>query len=263
MVISLKYCFRFILLLVAILLISDSLYLLYQGKIHVGIVLPLFIGLALLCLTVAWHKIHHYFNQHPKLKTAYLLLWGLFVLWLISLMIFAYQLKTQVQNQIVKQPVQAIIVLGSGTIQGQPTPTLALRLDRAAQLAKQQPQAWVVLSGGLDFRAQHTEAQVMARYLQHKYQIPTQRMLLENRSTSTELNLKNSAVLLAQHQISKDMPIAIVTSDFHTVRAQAIAKKQHYTHSIMLAAETPLETRYNAWLREYFAFISGKILQEY
>ena len=256
-------CFRIILFLVASLLIADSLYLLLQGKIHIGIVLPLLIGTGFLVITLAWTQIQDYLNRHPKIKKTYFILWGLFVIWLMTLAIFAYQLKNHIQDQIINQPVKAIIVLGSGTIRGQPSPTLALRLDRAAQLAQQQPQAWIVLSGGLDFSEQHTEAEVMATYLQQKYRLSTQRMLQEDRSTSTELNLKNSAVLLVEHQISKDMPIAIVTSDFHTIRAQAIAKKQGYSHSMMLAAETPLETRYNAWLREYFAFMSGKILQEY
>ncbi|WP_111894678.1 YdcF family protein [Acinetobacter sp. MB5] len=256
-------CFRIILFLIAGLLIADSLYLLLQGKIHIGIVLPLLIGVGFLAIALAWIQIHHYLNQHPKIEYVYFLLWGLFVIWLITLAIFAYQLKTHIQNQTINQPVKAIIVLGSGTFQGQPSPTLARRLDRAAQLAQQQPQAWLVLSGGLDFSEKDPEAQIMATYLQQKYGLSAQRMLLDKQSTSTELNLKNSAILLAQHQITKDMPIAIVTSDFHTIRAQAIAKKQDYIHSIMLAAETPLETRYNAWLREYFAFISGKILQEY
>ena len=31
----------------------------------------------------------------------------------------------------------------------------------------------------------------------------------------------------------------------------------------MISAETPLNIRYNAWLREYFAFVSGWLLREY
>ena len=32
---------------------------------------------------------------------------------------------------------------------------------------------------------------------------------------------------------------------------------------MMVSAPTPLLIRYNAWLREYFAFISGWLLDEY
>ncbi|MHA3049528.1 YdcF family protein [Acinetobacter sp. ANC 4641] len=264
MIIFLTICFRIILFFVGGILLTDALYLLLQGKIHIGIVLPLIMGIGFLFIALAWQFLHGYLAQHAVLQSAYFIVWGLFGIWLISFMVFIYQLKIHMQTQTqITSPVQAIIVLGSGVIQGQPSPTLERRLDRAAQLAKQQPQAWMVLSGGLDFAESQTEAQVMATYLQQKYGLSRQHMILEDQSTSTELNLKNSAVLLAQHQINKDMPIAIVTSDFHTIRAQAIARKQQYRHSIMFAAETPLQTRYNAWLREYFAFISGKILREY
>lgn len=264
MTILLTICFRIILFFIGSVFLADSIYLLLQGKIHIGIVLPFLMGSGFVLIALAWQFLHGYLGQHPILQSTYFILWGLFAIWLISFVVFIYQLKIHMQAQTnITSPVRAIIVLGSGVIQGQPSPTLALRLDRAAALAKQQPQAWIVLSGGLDFAETVTEAQVMANYLQQKYGLPRQRMLLEDQSTSTELNFKNSAVLLAQHQITKDMPIAIVTSDFHTIRSQAIARKQHYTHSMMFAAQTPLETRYNAWLREYFAFISGKILQEY
>lgn len=259
----LKICFRLILLITGGILCLDSLYLLMLGKIHIGILLPFFIGSLFLFTAIKYKAIQQYLAQNIRLKPLYYILWVVLIAWLISLAFFAYQLRIQIQNQSTIPPVQAIIVLGSGTIQGQPSPTLALRLDRAAQIAKQQPQAWIVLSGGLDFAEKQPEAVIMAKYLQQQYQLSPARMLLEDQSTSTALNLKNSAVLLQQHQIDKTMPIAIVTSDFHTIRAQAIAQKQHYTHSIMLAAPTPIQTRYNAWLREYFAFISGKVLQEY
>ncbi|MNH30168.1 hypothetical protein D3C79_904490 [compost metagenome] len=103
----------------------------------------------------------------------------------------------------------------------------------------------------------------MSRYLEQHYHLAKERMILEDKSTSTELNLMNTKPLLAQHHITLDQPIAIVTSDFHTPRAAAIAKKQGYTQVYTVAAETPLATRYNSWLREYFAFASGWFFNEY
>ena len=54
-------------------------------------------------------------------------------------------------------PVKAIIVLGSGVENGQPSTILAKRLDTAAPLALKQQQAQIVLTGGLDFseKAKH------------------------------------------------------------------------------------------------------------
>jgi uncharacterized SAM-binding protein YcdF (DUF218 family) len=56
--------------------------------------------------------------------------------------------------------------------------------------------------------------------------------------------------------------VAVVTSDFHTLRAQRIARKVGYTRTISVPAPTPLYIRYNAWLREYFATASSWLLRE-
>lgn len=178
-------------------------------------------------------------------------------------MIFAVYLAQHIAPTQLKAPVHAIIVLGSGIQADQPAPTLKQRLDTAAQIAQQQKQSIVVLTGGLGFGEKWTEADVGARYLQQHYHLSTQRLLLEDRSTSTELNLANSAPLMQKKGITLNLPIAIVTSDFHTVRAAAIAKKLGYQQVYMISAETPLNIRYNAWLREYFAFVSGWLLREY
>ena len=70
-------------------------------------------------------------------------------------------------------------------------------------------------------------------------------------------------MILKQLDIPLNAPIAIATSDFHLPRAQAIAAHLGYSNTYPISAPTPLYIRYNAWLREYFAFISGWLLNEY
>ncbi len=55
----------------------------------------------------------------------------------------------------------------------------------------------------------------------------------------------------------------LVTSDFHVMRAERIAGKAGFRSVSSVAAPTPRYLRYNAWLREYFAYISGWLLREY
>lgn len=93
---------------------------------------------------------------------------------------------------------KAIIVLGSGVENGQPSAILAKRLDTAAPVALSQPHAKVVLTGGLDFSEKESEALVMSRYLEQHFHIAKERMILEDKSTSTELNLKT-----VNHYLSK------------------------------------------------------------
>ena len=254
---------RALLFVVGLILFLDGLLLVLQNKIHLGTLLPLAIGLFLLLYTLCYQPINQFMVQHQKLKKIWRLGWILFITWLVSLAGFFIYLVKYNQSSVPNSNIDVIMVLGSGLIQGQASPTLAARLDSAAQLALQQPHAVIVVSGGLDHAETKTEADVMAQYLTTHYPIATTRILKERQSTSTALNLANSAQLLAQRGIDKNATIAIVTSDFHTLRAAAIAKKQGYQHVITVNAPTPLATRYNAWLREYFAYISGAILGEY
>lgn len=254
---------RSVLFITGLILFLDGLVLLLSGKIHLGIVIPFMIGVILCSYAVfyAWFKRH--LQQRPRLRKSWYAAWAIFAIWLLSFILFAAILNHHIQHQTTASKVEAIIVLGSGTKHGKPSPALAKRLDSAAAVATQHPKAIMVLSGGVDFGAHESEAAIMARYLQTRYDLTSTRMLLEDRSTSTQLNLQHSKTLLEQRRIDISQPVIIVTSDFHTLRAAAIARKEGYAQPVMVAAPTPLSIRYNAWLREYFAFLSGWILNEY
>lgn len=248
--------------IIGLILFIDGLYLIALGRLGIGTILPFVIGL-IFCIQILFGKqINHFLQHHLKLQRLWKFGWILFSIWLFSLFIFFGFLKYTSQQNIPHHKIDAIIVLGSGLINGEPSPILTSRLDRAAELAHSNPDALVVLTGGLGFMEKETEAEVMAGYLKATHAL-TNTLALEDQSTSTELNLKNSQHILTQYGLSQSSDIAIVTSDFHTIRAQAIAKKQGYQQSFSVSAETPLMTRYNAWLREYFAYLSGWVLQEY
>ncbi len=250
-------------LILGCLLFCDGLWLILHNKIHLGTLLPLLLGFLLLIHAIFYRSIQRFLAQKAQLKMLYQWAWGGFFLWLISVAVFFAYIHQHTQQQNIYPKVQAIIILGSGLQNGQPSPTLAKRLNKGADLAQQQTKAIIIVTGGMGYTEKETEAEIMAKYLYQQYNIPLQRIYLEDKSTSTELNLFNAKTILKYQKIPLSAPITIVTSDFHTLRAAAIAKKLGYQNVIMISAETPLMTRYNAWLREYFAFISGWILQEY
>ena len=119
---------------------------------------------------------------------------------------------------------------------GKPSATLASRLDTAAMLAEQQPQALIITSGGIGLGQTRSEADIMATYLQQTHGIVSSRIYHEGKSTSTEENLAYSQPILVAQGMDKSAPIAIVTSDFHTIRAAAIATHQGYGQPIPLAS---------------------------
>lgn len=254
---------RLVLLLVGGLLVIDGLVLFLLLKINFGTVVPFIIGVIFLIHALYWQRIRQYLRRHQRLTLVWRSLWGMFIVWLMSFAAFLFILHRQVQASQSVPQVRAILVLGAGVVNGQPTKALANRLDSAVPLILANPQSVVITSGGVGFGEQVSEATIMANYLHDKHHIPLQRIQTENQSTSTEKNLALSQAILAKHAVQTDELIAIVTNDFHTVRAKAIAEKQGYRNVLMVASQTPWSIRFNALFREYFAFVSGWLLDEY
>lgn len=245
------------------LLILDSVWLMSLNKMHFGVVLPLLIGIGLTGYALYFPRIQAIVQKTRLRQNIWCSLWGGFFLWIISVLIFFVYLNQAIQHHATTQPAVAIIVLGSGIENNQPSATLKQRLDIAAAYAQNHPDSLLVVSGGLGIGQKKTEAQVMATYLQQYYAIEPAHILLESKSTSTEENLHHTQALLRANQIDLSQPIAIATSDFHLLRSTAIAHHQGYQQIMTLSAPTPLYIRYNSWLREYFAFISSWLLREY
>ncbi|WP_291373163.1 YdcF family protein [Acinetobacter sp. UBA6720] len=254
---------RIISFVIGSLLFANGLYFILKLRFDFGILLPLFIGLGLLIYALTAPRLRAYIQTNKIRQSIWRYTWAIFLLWICSLAIFFLFLKFSNEQNIPHVNAPAVLVLGSGLKHGKPSPTLASRLDQAAHYVKQYPETIIVVSGGLSPQQNISEANAMRQYLVDQHHIPAHRIYTEEQSTSTELNLFNSKKILAQQHISIEQPIAIVTSDFHIPRSRAIAIRQGYQSPIMIGAKTPLETRYNAWLREYFAFISGWLLNEY
>ena len=232
------------------------------GHLHLGVVVPVLLGVVGMLLAWRWPAVQRWRHAKPWHTWLWrgawcgLALWVLSVAWLWSLLA-----GVGLQPAAVPQ-VAAIVVLGSGTANGAPRPALAYRLDTAADLARLQAQAVVAVSGGVDFGAQESEGIIMARYLQAQHGMAMGSLVVEEVSTSTELNLALTKPLLQQRGVDLSQPIAIVSSDFHLWRALQIAKRQGYVQPIGVAAPTPGIIRFNAWLREYFAVMSSWLLRE-
>lgn len=245
------------------LLLAQSAYLVTVKVTHLGVMLPAALGVVLVFLGTTQRSWQLWLEDQPLRQVVWRWVLAGFWLWLSSLAAFFGLLtqRQQAQNLQSLKP-EVIVVLGSSTPNAQPSPTLVERLNLADALAQQNPSAKVIVSGGVDFRQSVSEASVMAAYLESKG-LDKSRILLEERSTSTYENLVFSLRLLQAGGRKPETATVLVTSDFHTLRTGWIAKKAGWKNVITAGAVTPLYMRYNAWLREYFAFVSGWLLREY
>lgn len=254
---------RFILLVVGVVLVADAVWLMGRGLFNLGVLLPLAMGLAFVFVASRWASLASRLQRSDFLRKTWRWGWVAFALWAVSLVIFWMALlRTSQDAGPTDAAPQALVVLGSGTPGEKPSAVLQARLDLALALATRYPDARVLVSGGTDFSGSRAEAQIMGDYLRHKG-LPAARIVQEEESTSTYENLVFSAALLKKLGIQSDVPVRVITSDFHTLRARWIAQRAGYSDVGTAGAATPLYVRYNAWLREYFAFISGWLLGEY
>ena len=144
-----------------------------------------------------------------------------------------------------------LIFHGAGLDGTRPTPLLAGRIDKALELwNKQHQQGKFVASGGQGADEVVSEAQAMRDYLLEKG-VPADAILMEDKSTTTWENLKNSiAVIRADRATSGgtdaasddvtasdsagacgDFTTAVVSSDFHVFRCA------EYAHNLGIKAD--------------------------
>lgn len=148
-----------------------------------------------------------------------------------------------------------LIVLGAHVHADGPSKTLARRLQTAlAFYHSQSPRPKIVLTGGQGNDEPQSEAAVMAAYLK-RHHVGPQHLLLEQSATSTATNFKFSKQLITQNWHGDRQPkILVVTSDYHLVRSQLLAKQQHLPVSL-LGSWTTTESLMAAMLREIAALL--------
>ncbi len=117
---------------------------------------------------------------------------------------------------------QAIVVLGAGLRGDRVSGTLRRRLDAAYDFACAHPDLPVVVTGGQGPGETRTEASAMKEYLLDRG-LAADRVLLEDRSTSTRENFLFARQVLAENGHPAVDTVAFVTNRFHCYRAGLIA----------------------------------------
>jgi uncharacterized SAM-binding protein YcdF (DUF218 family) len=145
----------------------------------------------------------------------------------------------------------AVIVLGAGLRgDGVPGAHLARRLDAAITYLNENPNAIVVTSGGMDENHYISEAEAMANYLTRRG-ISPERILQEDRSTSTFENLTFSDEILAEY-FPDGYRAVVVSNYFHLYRAVRVARNIGID-AVHYGAPTPRRSFAANYMREIVA----------
>ena len=154
-----------------------------------------------------------------------------------------------------EQNLDYIIVLGAQVKEDGPSVVLKYRLDTAIDYLNKNPDTTCIVSDGKGNNEPFSEAEVMSDYL-IEHGVEPDRILLEDKSTNTEENIKNSKALL-------EIPyngVGIVTNNFHTFRAVQIAKAQGLEGVCGIAADSHALYLPNNVLRECCGILKDWII---
>lgn len=148
-----------------------------------------------------------------------------------------------------QMPCSHVVVLGAGVHGTVPSLSLRNRLDAAAVYLKENPHVICVVSGGQGEGEDITEAQCMYDDLVANGIAP-ERIWLEERSTSTEENLRFSLDLIEEKTGVRPEAVGVLSSEYHLLRAGMMGDKVGVEVYGIPARTSRLSMRINYFLRE-------------
>lgn len=143
-----------------------------------------------------------------------------------------------------------IIVLGAQMKERGPSAVLKFRLDKAYDYLTENENTICIVSGGQGANEPCSEAQGMHDYLVEKG-IPSERIIMEDKSTDTSENIAFSAAFLDKEKDS----VGIVTNNFHVFRGVHLAKHAGYKNVCGIAARSNVYFQLNNMVREFFGIM--------
>ena len=151
-----------------------------------------------------------------------------------------------------------VVVLGAQVKGSSPSQSLLYRIQEAAEYLKENPETKAILSGGKGTGEVISEAHCMRRELE-KMGISGERLIEENRSTSTKENIVYSYELIQEDSKKGEKKVGIVTNDFHIYRGTAIARKKMECQIYGIPAKSNGFLQLNYMVREFLGIVKDKI----
>lgn len=142
-----------------------------------------------------------------------------------------------------------LLVLGTKVDGEKPGKMLRDRIDGAYAYLAAHPDVTAIVSGYQSGEGQISEAECMRRELT-ALGIAKDRILLEERASSTKENLQFAMELVEQHTGARPEVLGVLSSEHHLFRAALLAKRQGIKTVLIPAKTTKLSVFIPNFLRE-------------
>ena len=145
-----------------------------------------------------------------------------------------------------------LLILGCRVKGYTPEETLQMRIDAAAEYLKRNKNVIAIACGGIVHEDQYkSEAQAISEGLTSKG-VEIERIILEDKSTTTQENFRNAMEIIDKMSDEK-LKVAMLSSEFHLLRASLLAKKCGLEVTT-IPAPSPKKSRLKNYARELVCF---------
>ncbi len=204
--------------------------------------------MAAVCIFFAFAaKIHLWSKLKKPIKITFiaLVVIGISAVGIFEAMVISSMNKTGPDN------LDYIIVLGAHVKTTGPSVVLKARLDKAIDYMNNNPDTICIVSGGQGVNEPFSEAYGMKDYMTNN-NINTDRIIMEDKSTTTMENIEFSKVIIDKHSTKDDYSVGVVTNNFHVFRAMQIANDNGLNNSYGISAHSNPLYLPNNMMREFF-----------
>lgn len=224
----------------------------FTNIINIGNLAGMAVCAALFCATLLWDRLFVLFREKVvfrKISIAVMVIAAVFIILAAVISVF----MVRAANSPPKEPKGecTVIVLGCKVRGETPSSMLYYRAMSAYRYLEANPSAVCIASGGQGADELISEAECVKRILLEKG-IAEERIILEDKSTSTEENIRFSLQKMEEYGLSGN--VALATNEFHQLRAQMIAGS-YGVESFSLTSHTLDYLLPTYWLREWFGVV--------
>lgn len=143
-----------------------------------------------------------------------------------------------------------LLILGHALKDNAPTQVLVNRCESAAEYLKKYENTVAIACGGITGEGQIVSEAEVIKELLVKSGIPEERIVLEDKSTTTAENFYNAKKLMGE---TAGATVLLLSSDYHLLRARKLAKICGIDAGTV-SAPTPSDVRIKCFVKEFFAF---------
>lgn len=205
---------------------------------------------ALILVTALWQKFSElvvFFWSKSAGKVGLIAIGILIVVFVIYFIVLSVLMFKAKENE-TDNP-EVIVVLGCKVSGKKPVRMLKARLDAAYEVLQKNKNVKCIVSGGQGSNEIISEAEAMRNYLVEDKGISSDRVIMEDKSTTTYENIKFSLAIM--DKLGLEHRMTIVTDGFHEYRAGLIAKAQGVKEVTAYSAHTSIRYLFTYWVREW------------